>query len=296
MDVRPRIPIQQQQAINTNRNRALNPRPTTTPAAALKTPAAYGNPRNMAGGIRMLNGRTYGDKRRRKQVEEGNVFANAPDVESSFVEWGYGGMGSVKATAGNEHYARVQGGQTVGTKESGEDEDDGSGAAWLRKRKEAREKAKKEKEAAEAEEKKKKAEEAEAQAEKENQDPDVKMNESPANPPLNASPPLATHENHHITATVAVSAPIPLSSSHHHHPHHHHTMNFRNGSHGSLSTVVPSPTLTTYPDPSPQRTQEEDDEDDSSSSTSRSGEDEEDEEDSDTDSEESEAQAAEVGR
>lgn len=42
-------------------------------------------------GQRMLNGRVYGSKRNAK-----NPFSNIPDKEPEFVEWGYGGMGSVK--------------------------------------------------------------------------------------------------------------------------------------------------------------------------------------------------------
>lgn len=42
----------------------------------------------------MLNGRIYGAKRQNRISE--NPFANARDEEPEFVEWGYGGMGSVK--------------------------------------------------------------------------------------------------------------------------------------------------------------------------------------------------------
>ena len=45
-------------------------------------------------GARMLNGRIYGAKPINRISE--NPFANARDDEPEFVEWGYGGMGSVK--------------------------------------------------------------------------------------------------------------------------------------------------------------------------------------------------------
>ncbi|KAF9228697.1 hypothetical protein BS17DRAFT_763426 [Gyrodon lividus] len=48
--------------------------------------------------VRMLNGRIYGGKRYAAQTLA-NPFANVRD-EPEFVEWGYGGMGSVQASAG----------------------------------------------------------------------------------------------------------------------------------------------------------------------------------------------------
>ncbi|EKM83085.1 hypothetical protein AGABI1DRAFT_111600 [Agaricus bisporus var. burnettii JB137-S8] len=86
-------------------------------------------------GTRMLNGRVYGGK------QNANPFANARDEEPSFVEWGYGGMGSVKgATSAGAHgrWERLQNSQ--------QEEDDASGMAWIKKRREQRERERKERE------------------------------------------------------------------------------------------------------------------------------------------------------
>ena len=109
----------------------------------------------------MLNGRVYGAKKNT------NPFANARDEEPEFVEWGYGGMGSVKgaksAGVGN-NWDRLQGGSAMGTHDKSRidvgvggvsagmgatdvDLDDGSGLAWVKRRKAERErKAREEKE------------------------------------------------------------------------------------------------------------------------------------------------------
>ncbi|KAK0434887.1 hypothetical protein EV421DRAFT_1988416 [Armillaria borealis] len=98
---------------------------------------------NPAKGTRMLNGRVYGQK---KAQRERNLFANAPDPEPEFVEWGYGGMGSVKSS-------REAGGKMWGKLQSEDrDDDDGGGMAWVKKRREERErKAREELEAKEKE-------------------------------------------------------------------------------------------------------------------------------------------------
>ncbi|KAK0185814.1 hypothetical protein F5146DRAFT_1143332 [Armillaria mellea] len=77
---------------------------------------------NPAKGTRMLNGRVYGQK---KAQRERNLFANAPDAEPEFVEWGYGGMGSVKSSreAGGKMWGKLQ-------SEDRDDDDDGGGMAW----------------------------------------------------------------------------------------------------------------------------------------------------------------------
>ncbi|KAJ7611604.1 hypothetical protein FB45DRAFT_1037256 [Roridomyces roridus] len=123
-------------------------------------------------GTKMLNGRVYGSK-------QANPFASARDEEPAFVEWGYGGMGSVK---NQEHAAwgRVTGSASASTSAAsstitvssansgpdvkakghvhgmgvvhtggGEEDDDGSGMGWVKRRREAREREKLEKEAAE---------------------------------------------------------------------------------------------------------------------------------------------------
>ncbi|KZT70184.1 hypothetical protein DAEQUDRAFT_227269 [Daedalea quercina L-15889] len=96
-----------------------------------------------ANGTRLLNGRVYGAKRN----NNANLFASARSVEPEFVEWGFGGMGSVQANGvGASVWAKVQsrGGVSVGAHEepagtsrpssAGDDEDDGSGMAWVKKR------------------------------------------------------------------------------------------------------------------------------------------------------------------
>lgn len=86
----------------------------------------------------MLNGRVYGSK------PNANPFANARDEEPSFVEWGYGGMGSVKG-------AKSAGVAGAGWEKLGsapdDDLEDSTGMAWLKKRREEREKKKAEEEA-----------------------------------------------------------------------------------------------------------------------------------------------------
>ncbi|CAK5279295.1 unnamed protein product [Mycena citricolor] len=126
-------------------------------------------------GQKMLNGRVYG------RGGSTNPFASARDEDPQFVEWGYGGMGSVKNGAGHSAWSRVQGGATMpddpraqGKSESnghvgmgtvsssggGDDDDDGGGMGWVRRRREAREKEAREKEEREREEKEKLAQEA----------------------------------------------------------------------------------------------------------------------------------------
>ena len=126
-------------------------------------------------GTRLLNGRVYGVKQSAALAEQmrTNPFKNARDDEPEFVEWGHGGMGSVRsgAVAGSKSdYSRLQSSKklSVGAVDSegnvvgADEEDDGSGMAWVKRRK-----AQKEKEKKEAEERAK----AEADAkEKENTD------------------------------------------------------------------------------------------------------------------------------
>ncbi|KAM6500927.1 hypothetical protein JOM56_003941 [Amanita muscaria] len=87
---------------------------------------------NQRKAVKMLNGRVYG-------ARPTNHFANItsePDPE--FVEWGYGGMGSVRG----QHAAGMSGTRWERL-HNGDDPsmDDGSGMYWLQKRREAREKA-----------------------------------------------------------------------------------------------------------------------------------------------------------
>ncbi|KAG0704540.1 hypothetical protein DFH29DRAFT_997632 [Suillus ampliporus] len=111
-------------------------------------------------GIRMLNGRVYGSKRQTLT----NPFASARN-EPDFVEWGYGGMGSVSCSSDSKYSVLAKGAPAllsnshaheilVGSGRSGAarerkdgvdvsdvgggDDDDGSGMGWVRKRRQAR--------------------------------------------------------------------------------------------------------------------------------------------------------------
>ncbi|KAG6813338.1 hypothetical protein H0H92_011886 [Tricholoma furcatifolium] len=115
-------------------------------------------------GTRMLNGRVYGGARKQRDPNA-NPFANARDEDPEFVEWGYGGMGSVRGaqhagvTAANVNertrWERLQGQGDrafVASAPRGEkkgvgggvpntlvdEEDDGSGMGWVKKRKRER--------------------------------------------------------------------------------------------------------------------------------------------------------------
>ena len=121
--------------------------------------------RNRHKGTVILNGRVYGGSK------DANPFANARDEEPEFVEWGYGGMGSIKGakSAGvSSTWDRLQGGSAMayddrsrivgvggvgaGIGATDVELDDGSGMAWLKRRKEERErKAREQKEKEEAE-------------------------------------------------------------------------------------------------------------------------------------------------
>ncbi|PFH52479.1 hypothetical protein AMATHDRAFT_74265 [Amanita thiersii Skay4041] len=126
----------------------------TSSAAPRSAPSSPLLPRK---GVRMLNGRIYGGPKR-PHSQGGNPFANARDeADPEFVEWGYGGMGSVSgrraAGMNGTQWERLQGGQSglmIGSCEgtaSLDDNilDDGSGMGWVRRRREAREREKKEK-------------------------------------------------------------------------------------------------------------------------------------------------------
>lgn len=105
---------------------------------------------------RLLNGRVYG-ARKNSHHTSANAFANVPDKEPEFVEWGHGGMGSVRAGG---IYSKVQSDQKLligHVEERGRrgtptapstDEYDGSGMGWVKKRREEREQKKREEEAA----------------------------------------------------------------------------------------------------------------------------------------------------
>jgi len=105
----------------------------------------------------MLNGRVYGSKY--------DPFANVRD-EPEFVEWGYGGMGSVTGSSNSKYSVLASGSpallshthsqKDVGTGRGSvaraaerDVEDDGSGMGWVRKRREERERLAREKQAQE---------------------------------------------------------------------------------------------------------------------------------------------------
>ncbi|KAF8061646.1 hypothetical protein FPV67DRAFT_290042 [Lyophyllum atratum] len=193
-------------------------------------------------GTRMLNGRVYGGPKRNRDPNA-NPFANARDEDPKFVEWGYGGMGSVRGgrhagvTGGGEddkdrtRWERVQsdstfmgasGGEKKGVGGVVEEEDDGSGIGWVKRRKEQREREKKEKEEKEKAEKEK-AEAGTAPAE------EVATTETPAasvEPPPESAPtpkflsisvpPLTDDVLPSSSASAVVSeeaTPIPASLS-----------------------------------------------------------------------------------
>lgn len=104
----------------------------------------------------MLNGRVYGGHR--IDAQNTNLFVTAKDEEPEFVEWGYGGMGSVKAGKqhGSTQWSRLQsdraGVGAVGGGAQDDDDDDGGGMSWVKKRKEQRERERKEREEKEGKE------------------------------------------------------------------------------------------------------------------------------------------------
>ncbi|TFK72227.1 hypothetical protein BDN72DRAFT_895046 [Pluteus cervinus] len=165
-------------------------------------------------GTRMLNGRIYGGKRRNQP--NANPFANARDeVDPEFVEWGYGGMGSVKNSANSSNvWNRLQTdgrGVTVGHTTPAEEDDDGSGLAWVRRRREERERLKREQEQLEKET---------SEPAKDEQAEQVPFTEEPTQmEDAVSSPP--THNNpaqEHDTRAITIPAP---------HRHHHHRSNSR---------------------------------------------------------------------
>ncbi|KAH9038960.1 hypothetical protein EDB85DRAFT_2141530 [Lactarius pseudohatsudake] len=104
---------------------------------------------------RLLNGRVYG-ARKHPHYLSANAFDNVPDKEPEFVEWGHGGMGSVRAGG---MWSKVQSNQKLlighteergrrGTPAPPADDDDGSGMGWVKRRREERERKKLEEQSA----------------------------------------------------------------------------------------------------------------------------------------------------
>ncbi|RDB24196.1 hypothetical protein Hypma_008658 [Hypsizygus marmoreus] len=193
---------------------------STTSNSANGTPLTKSTSFPVRKGTRMLNGRVYGGpKNRANKDKDANPFANARDEDPEFVEWGYGGMGSVRggkqagvigAGKGGTRWERLQGdggfagvgggekkgvgGTSVAEGGAGDDGDDGSGMGWVKKRKEQREK--REREA---------REKAEAEAEKPTE-AETAGESTPA--------PIETpNENGEVLATIEeVSIPEPVES------------------------------------------------------------------------------------
>ncbi|KAG6873376.1 hypothetical protein C0995_016485 [Termitomyces sp. Mi166 len=193
------------------------PRPASLDSKAPNSP--------LRKGTRMLNGRVYGARK-----HNANPFANARDEDPEFVEWGHGGMGSVRgaqhagitsATGGaSTRWERLQsdgtflagakkgvGGPSTAVNE--EEEYDGSGMGWVRKRKEAREREAREREAREREAREK----AEKEKEKENENPQqTEIPETTIPPTLEHNlttvtlPHLSRHHSHRRTSSRTTSA------------------------------------------------------------------------------------------
>ncbi|KZV91049.1 hypothetical protein EXIGLDRAFT_750298 [Exidia glandulosa HHB12029] len=107
---------------------------------------------NGARGQRMLNGRVYGAAR-----SDSPQRSARNTQEPQFVEWGYGGMGSVQnrnvlAKGGAAaDWGKLQSNASNVVADVPEEEDDGSGMAWVRRRRAQREKERLEKERQERE-------------------------------------------------------------------------------------------------------------------------------------------------
>ena len=115
------------------------------------SPASYSLPRSrrFPRPHTMLNGRVYG---RHRGALTPDPFQNQrPAHEDEFVEWGFGGLGSVphsRATGAAADWNRVRGGRGIAS--VADEDDDGSGMRWVKRRREQRAKEAAEKAAAEA--------------------------------------------------------------------------------------------------------------------------------------------------
>ncbi|KAJ3857318.1 hypothetical protein EV368DRAFT_60923 [Lentinula lateritia] len=184
-------------------------------------------------GTRMLNGRVYGAKRGSVSGSQSNPFANAKDdPDPEFVEWGYGGMGSVRnvqdGVAGTVWGRVLSNGTSV--MESGcpekqnnnaravqhgsrDDDDDGSGMGWVRKRREAKEREAREKAEKDAKEQ---AEKERQEREAQDKATEIDLNESDASDSRSFSSITTTGTTGTTTETITagtsrkVPAPLPL--------------------------------------------------------------------------------------
>ncbi|THH31533.1 hypothetical protein EUX98_g2635 [Antrodiella citrinella] len=164
------------------------------------------------GQLKMLNGRVYGARRL-------DPFANVRSEDPEFVEWGYGGMGSVHnhlhSSEGNI-WAKVQAGSGMsigavdtaswgtGSGESstsgrsvstrGDDDDDGSGMSWVKRRREIREREKQQQQV----------------ARKENE---TEMSTTPTNPVFAHTNPVSLANSAMATPTLPHHNPSSTSTS-----------------------------------------------------------------------------------
>ncbi|EIW85483.1 hypothetical protein CONPUDRAFT_135215 [Coniophora puteana RWD-64-598 SS2] len=282
------------QGSNASNNSNASPRLTSQPLDRARS--APSSPQQ---GITMLNGRVYGGKRKSKRTH--NLFASARD-EPEFVEWGYGGMGSVHADhAGNSMYRNLQSGGTAlglkmghGSASGGgtvDEDDDGSGMGWVKRRREQREREKKEAEereraVKEAQKQKEAAEEADVESGSEEKMA-VEASELPAEEKMEdestrvASPSSENAENQHILKTVS----IPGHHRSHSHSSHHKSPSLSRSLSPAAEDQNPiEVVLETSP------TLEKDEKDSTESSTESDSEVEEQEKDEDEDEDEDDAE------
>lgn len=213
------------------------PQPLSKSKSAPSSPKngnrALNNP-SVRKGTRMLNGRIYGAPRLPNSSLHPShphyqPFKNARDeAEPEFVEWGYGGMGSVRsssmvrsASAGavapspSVDWARLHGGSAREDDEG----DDGSGMGWVKKRREAREKAAKEKaerEAAAAAAGESTTTTTRTEDEKKESEVKVAVEKLEPAPSLDTTPlatPLAVHNEEHILTAVTLPAALRRTPS-----------------------------------------------------------------------------------
>ncbi|KAK7689021.1 hypothetical protein QCA50_007712 [Cerrena zonata] len=207
------------------------------------------------GQLKMLNGRVYGARRVAP-------FANVRDEEPEFVEWGYGGMGSVNNSSqgvGADIWSKLQSANTsisggprsrgssltqtpTGSGESAqsgyiasagsgrggaEEDDDGSGLAWVRRRKKEREE--KEKKDREGKEAKERADRGEVEEVKEPEDDTEKvLTEEPKSadtldPSTSAAAPSTPTIDSTEPGHITTAVTLPPHHLHHSHSHSHHT-------------------------------------------------------------------------
>jgi len=155
-------------------------------------------------------------------------YQNGPakHVEPEFVEWGYGGMGSVKSASTAPRTAhdwgKVQSNQRVAAVV--EDEDDGSGMGWVKKRRQQREAEKKDREEKEARDKAE-ATKAEERKELHISPPILQQPVSEVSPPPTAKsatsktpypPHLQRRDSADSTHVYTTTLPPPPHGPHHH--------------------------------------------------------------------------------